>query len=123
MMIKMEELQDMKPGLGKLAMQSGLSVKTSFNISRVIRQIASGIDLLDEQHRRLVLKYAGVTPEPDEKGMVSVLPEHKNAYAKDIAELMVLEVEFDIEPISISDLEGATMTPADFLLLGPIIKE
>src|SRR5262249_22232382 len=88
-----------KPALEKL-LNNDLPVAVSFRLSKLIKSLNSELQHHEEERIKLVKKY-GTTNETG----VAVLPDRFQEFVKDMDSLNGLEVNLDIKPVSIEDLD------------------
>jgi hypothetical protein len=119
MQLTIGTILDAQPVLGKLV-NLPLPVKSAYWIARLAEHVSREFQVAEQKRVELIKTHGG---DPDEKGNVSVKPESLNAFLADFAELCGIEVEVDCKPISLESLESASLTPADFLALGPLVVE
>src|SRR5690606_21842484 len=108
MRIKVEELVASLQPL-KTLFNKEVPVGIGFHLSKTIKTIEDNIKFYDESRNNLIKKYG----EELDDGSFNMPIESKDDFQKEFRGLLDSEVEINAEPISISKLEGITMTPAD----------
>lgn len=106
MKLTIKEILEASPILKKIT-SFPLSAKVSYNIVRNMRKIEHEIKPFEESRLQLVHKYG----KESEDGKISVTEENLENFYRDVASLLEEEVEVDIRPIKIDQLEEVKLTP------------
>jgi len=109
----------------KKILEKELPIKTSIEISKLIKKLEEEIEIFNENLKRIEEKYV----PKDENGNVIYIDEEKGTYRptdpekrmKEINELYELEVEIPIEKIKIKIDDNFKISPKDIMLLREFI--
>jgi len=118
MKLKIKEVLEASAVLQKITSFS-LPAKVSYNIMRNMKKIEHEIKPFEESRLQLVHKYG----KQSEDGKVSVTEENLQDFYKDVASLLDEDVEVDIRPIKIEQLEGIKLTPSEIQFIDFIIEK
>ena len=103
MKIKLGELKSIEESLKKLITMS-LPIRIAYNLSKTLKKVSDELALFEEQKNNLIRKYGS---EDEEKKVIEVKdPEKMVNFAKEINELLGVEMDLEFTPIDISLLEG-----------------
>lgn len=119
-------LSDNAEALSELS-QKELPVKVSYAIAKNMTKIQSELKVYNEQRGKLVDKYA----DKDEQGKTKMIgqnqiliqPENVENWAKDINDLLDIEIELDIHQFPLALLDNSSMKPAEFMAIDYMIEE
>lgn len=120
MEIKVIDLYQIVDKIGVL-LGADLPIASAFKVHRISKIMDSELKDVEELRLKIVDKYK--ESENKETGEIQLKKELLKDYQKDIEELFDQVVEVDIKPVSLSELEGVTLTPSDFGALETIIIE
>jgi hypothetical protein len=120
MKIRLIEIKMIESSINKL-METNLPVKTAYRLSKLLKDVSSELQTLEENRVRLVRKYADVKEDTPEQE-VKVPKDKVEPFQNEFNELLQTEVEIKFDPVSISDLEEVRLTPIDILRLENIIS-
>lgn len=109
MKIKLKEIINQADNIGKLS-EMKLPIKASYRINRIISKILPDIKQYNEK-RLEVIKELGIADEKNPE-VYNVPKEKLPEFTKQIEELLSIEVEIDLEPISIIELGEINIEPA-----------
>jgi hypothetical protein len=118
MKLTIQQILEAAPVLKKVT-SFPLSAKVSYNIMRNMRKIEHEIKPFEESRLQLVRKYG----HPGEDGRTSVLDENLELFYKDIASLLEEDIEVDIRPIKIDQLEEVKLTPNEIQFIDFIFEK
>jgi predicted nucleic acid-binding Zn-ribbon protein len=96
-----------------------LPIVAGFKINKLIKEINKDLQNFEEQRNKLIEKLG----EKKEDGATEVLPERYREFQEEMVQLLELVVEVNVEPLSISDLKDASITPVELALLEKFIVE
>ena len=116
MTFKLFELRNMAPSLRHLADQA-LPLKISYRLSKFIKKVTEELSSIEQQRIKLVNQFG---EKDEEKGITTVSPEKEPEFQKIFTDLLNENVEIDIDPIKISDIENVKLSVADILNLDKI---
>lgn len=108
--IKLSDAVNGVEGLNKLV-EAKLPIKASYWVSRIIKKLATDIELYNEK-RNALLKELGTAGEEIE-GKVNYTFEGDNGkkFTEQIMTLLGVEIELDFNKIKIDDIGDATIEP------------
>ena len=115
MNVKLGELKLAEKSLQEIG-ELKLPPKSSIHIARMARKVKNELNTLEEQRQKLV-KDIGVT---DESGNVKVPDEKMGEFIERMNEMMSVEVEVDVTPITEDMLGTVEVKPNDLMKLGPL---
>jgi hypothetical protein len=117
--ITLSELKGMEIPLTKL-LEQHLPVKTSFRLSKVLREISKEIQDLEDQREKLIRQFG----EVDGSSISIKDPAKLLAFQQEFGDLLKEEVEFDYSPISIESLgENVNLTVAEITVLSVLFTD
>ena len=119
-MIKMSlvEVKNAETALNKV-LSSQLDIKTSYNLGKIVKKLNEELTNLESIRIKLVDKYGTV----NEKGEKNVEKDNLKEFYREYGEALKIEVEFDINKISIDKLSDIKLTPIEVSSLISIIEE
>ena len=119
-MIKMSlvEVKNAETALNKV-LSSQLDIKTSYNLGKIVKKLNEELTNLESIRIKLVGKYGTV----NEKGEKNVEKDNLKEFYREYGEALKIEVEFDINKISIDKLSDIKLTPIEVSSLISIIEE
>lgn len=118
MKLTIKQVIEAAPVLKKITSFS-MPAKASYNIMRNMRKIEQEIKPFEESRLQLVHKYGKET----EPGKVTVAEENLEAFYKDVASLLDEEIEVDIRPVKIDQLNEVKLTPNEMQFIDFIIDK
>ena len=101
--MKIRKLVEATPALREIANQR-LPMKTLYRVTRLIRKIRPQLDFYDEQYQKLIMEYC----TEDEGGFLLPVGS-KTDFENALNELFDLDVEVNIEPVSIPENEAENL--------------
>lgn len=101
--MKIRKLVEATPALREIANQR-LPMKTLYRVTRLIREIQPHLDFYDEQYQKLIMEYC----TEDEGGFLLPVGS-KTDFENALNELFDLDVEVNIEPVSIPENEAENL--------------
>jgi hypothetical protein len=108
MKIKAIDVMNMRAALGVLS-QTKLPAKISYRVGRGLNKVQSAINVINkEQHQ--YYKTHGILNE--DKTQYMIPPGKEAEFQIEVQRLMDEEIEIDLHPICITDLEGISIEPA-----------
>lgn len=123
MKIYLGELENIIGSMREI-IEKEMPIKTSFKFSKAIKKLDEEAQLYDEKRSQLIQKFAQKNESGEiiqEEGKVTInnMPE----FQKEITELNSIEVNLDIEKISINDLGDIDISPKTLLMLDKILED
>jgi len=127
MKIKLGELNIVLESLNKL-IDKEISIKTSYKISKLIKQLVNEYDIFEEKRMKLINKYAekdeiGNVRVDKENNSVFILDNNKEKFNKEINELVNIKVEIIVEKVRLDDLGDIMVSPRDLFNLDFLFEE
>lgn len=105
------------PVLSKM-MTKELSPVTSFKFVKLVKAINSEIEIFNGERVKLLEKYGKKNEENDS---YEILDENKDAFNKDISELLALEVDIVTDKINLSR-ESVKISPSDMMAIEEFVE-
>lgn len=99
-----------------------LPTKTSYRFAKLAKKIQAELKDFDEARQTLIASCNGILSEDGQQFVFA--PTDAPAFAKGMTEL--LEETFDLDPVwpmPLDDLGPVDLSPADLLILDPLINE
>ncbi len=120
MQFKLLEVLEMKESLSNIISQP-LPIKVSFKMSKIIKAIDEELEIYNNKNNDLIRKYG----EETEDGKIKVSDDNRESYFKEYKELLDVDIEIQLDPISVNDLgDNLAIKPIDlYKLSGKIIIE
>lgn len=123
------ELLDAETALAALE-QLQLPVKTAYHVAKLTRLVTVETKLFKEQRDKLIKELGADRPTTDAEQRngagpttTQVTPEHWDTYVARVNELGEESVEIAWRPLTLAQLDGATVRPADLRRLGPLLAD
>lgn len=105
------------PVLSKI-MNKELSPVTSFKLVKLVKAINNEIEVFNSERVKLLEKYG----TKDKENNNYIIPdENKDTFAKDISELLALEVDISADKINLSN-ESIKISPADMMAIEEFVE-
>lgn len=101
--MKIRKLVEATPALREIANQR-LPMKTLYRVTRLIREIQPQLDFYDEQYQKLIMEYC-----TEDEGAFLLPVGSKTDFENALNELFDLDVEVNIEPVSIPENEAENL--------------
>lgn len=123
MKIELAELENIIVG-GKEIIEKELPIKTSFRISRTLKKVQEEYEIYDEKRKSIISKFSKKDKDGkiiENEGKVTI--ENTSMFQKEINELDSIEIELDIEKISINDLGEIDISPKALILLDSVLED
>lgn len=98
-----------------------LPIKTAYWIGKKYRKIEPEMVDYEKKHNELVQKYG--KPIENMPGKIGVTSENMEIFKKEIAELGMIMISLDFDPIKLADIERVRLTGRDFALMEKFIEE
>lgn len=127
MTLKMSEIVSLKGTCENLKEQKA-SVKTAYKISKALTAIEKEFEFYQNKFSEIIAEFS----EKDENGQpilindgtgVKIAPENREETQKRLIELENVDVELNIKPLSLDELEGLEISISDMQNLSSIIEE
>lgn len=101
--------------------------KTAYSVSKLVRRIRNELRVAAEHHKEIIMPFvekdeAGKA-KTDERGGVTIAPEKKAEWDEKLQQFLDHEVEFDVDPIKVTELGAIKLSPNDILALEPIFDK
>lgn len=114
-----KDIMDSVEVLKKL-MEKDLKAKTSYKISRLVREVEKELNEINKTYQGIVTKYG----EPSEENSDQYMVKEGNIeeYNKEINEFLMSEVELNVNKIPIEELENENFTPTEIIKLEPFME-
>jgi hypothetical protein len=109
MEVKLLDLVQSENVLATIA-QSRFNLKTTYNLTKLIRVVAPEIKNFQEAR----LKYFEQYGEVKEDGSMEIKPEHSEMFKKEIAELLEGIVNIPVNHFTFEEFKDLSITPNDF---------
>ena len=119
MKFKLAEIRALEGSLSKLNNKE-LPVKIAYGLGKLLKKVSEELVSIEEHRVKLVKKYS--TGE-DSEGNFEVPKDKEEDFKREFSELLMAEVDFNFDPISISELGDITLTPIDMIRLDKLLKE
>lgn len=117
MKITLRELLQIDGALGRV-LEAPLPIKTAFKFRRLVKLLRTDVQALEETRKMLIERYS-----VEEGGRRRLIDDSKEEFEQEYQELMDQEIEFDFEPVSISELSGLSLSAKEAFDLERFIKE
>ena len=98
-----------------------LPIKTAYWIGKKYRKIEPEMVDYEKKHNELVQKYG--KPIENMPGKIGVTSENMEIFKKEIAELGMIMISLDFDPIKLADIERVRLTGRDFALMEKFVEE
>lgn len=116
MKLKLGELVQAKDGLVQLS-QKELPIKSAYKISRILKAASSELENYEEQRTKLIKKLG-----KEEGGNISVPPEKKEEFIKELEGLLEVEVDINAEKIDVKEFGNISISPGVLVKLDPFFE-
>ena len=111
------QIWNVTPALDMLV-QKELPARTQYMLSRMLKKLAGEYEQIREQLIKVEEKHG---EKNEHTGKLNIT--NQEAYQKEVEELMTQEVELDLYPIKIDDLDGIKLKGTDMMALEVLIDE
>jgi hypothetical protein len=125
--LTLRALLDAHPALTRLATDK-LPVKLAYSVARMVKVTQGEVDEFLTQRNALVRQYglaraplSDLERQTHGAEVIEVMPEHLEAYRRDIDALTSVEVTIPRDPLVLDDVDK--IAAADLLALGPLVYE
>jgi len=115
----LKEIIDSMPALTELKANKDILVKTSFEISLLIKKIDGILKTFEESRKELFEKYG----EKNQDGSINILKENISILENALKEVLEVDVSFEYTPIKLNDLGDIKISPDALYRLSWLIKE
>jgi hypothetical protein len=105
---QIEELVIKTGSLSKV-MLTDFPLVVSWKLSRIYKQLTEEYKTLFEVRKSAYLKYG----EDAGDGLIKIKPEFNEAFSKEFNDLNNKTIEFDFETVTLKELSGVNLSPAD----------
>lgn len=121
MKLTLAEIRWMQRGLATIT-QISLPIRVSYRLSKLLNFCNEEMTIVEKSREGLIRKYGA--ENPDKPGELQVSHENETKFREEFAQLLLEEVEFEFEPISISSFgEDVKIAPAEIASLSKILVE
>jgi len=97
-----------------------LAAKVAVHVSRIVRFVGPEIALFKSKRLELYQKFGTLS---DDGKMITLKPEHHEEFNVAVTELAGVEVVIPHDPLTVDDLADQSITSADIMVLGVLIKD
>ena len=122
--VTLKDILDGQETLQKLS-GSELPGRTAFQIGRLLKKLETVLTEYNDTRIKLLEKYANRTEdgnfELNDKNEYQFTQENIEIYIKEINNLISEEIEIDVMPIRLEDIENLTFTPSEMAILEPFM--
>jgi hypothetical protein len=101
MKLRLLDIKNLEVPLSNLINQR-LPLKTSFKLSKVIKEISDNLQLVEEQRQKLIKEYGELNEE--DQSITITDPEKLATFQNEYNEFLKDEIDLNYEPISIEEL-------------------
>lgn len=101
-------------------LQQELGIKSGYHVARLAGKLQQELLVAEEARKALVMRHCG---PPDDDGAVRVLPENLQKFQEEYVSLASAEIEVVWQPMTLEMLERASLSPSDFIALGPLVAD
>lgn len=124
--IKLFEISKILESIYKI-LDKDLPIKCAYSLSKLTKMIIAENQTLEENRIKLLERYGEKDNsnklKVNENGTVSIMKEHIDTFQEQYNELMNIEVEIDVNSVSIESLGDINVSPKDLLVLDRFIKD
>lgn len=103
-----------------------LKAKTAYQVMRLAKAIEEEYNLFNQSRMDLIEKYGEKNPDnslmTDEKNNYIIKKEQIQIFSEEYEEVLNAPIVLNVEPISIDDLQDATLTANDMIELEKFLK-
>ncbi len=121
MKLKLSQLVNSSQAFSRLMSQPMRAVK-SFALSKVARQIEPDLKAYDEQRIKLLKEYGKLRDESGQQYEFDT-PRQAQEFVAELNALLEQDVELDVKPILLADLDKIEISAVDILTLGWLIVD
>jgi len=119
MIVTLEEILNASEGLKKI-LSADLPIKLAYRLGKYVKILNKELTNYEERRMDLIKKYG----EPNDNGSeYKIKPENADKVMKDMMELHSIEVDLDVIPIKLSEIENVKLSPIDISNLDKFIKK
>lgn len=114
MKVTLETLKKYERGFTMLASTDMANHKTAYRIGRNLRKMEPDLKALEQKRIELAKKHGATVTE-------GVPPANQEDFQKEYEELTTLEVDVDLQPLDPKMLDGVSVKPLIYALLGDML--
>jgi len=118
MKMKLVDIKNAEEPLKKI-MNKELNIKAAYKVSKVLKIVNSEMTAIEQSRVKLVHKYQ----EKQEDGSIRVASGKEQQFMNEFVEFLQTDIDIDFVPISIDDLDGISLTPADMIGIDKFIAK
>ena len=111
----------------KELMSKPLKSRVAYKVARLAREVENEYRLYDEKRVDLIKKFANHDENGelvvDEEGSFSVADENVAEFRKELMELMDVEIELNVDKVSLDELDGCDFTPNEMANIMVFVEE
>lgn len=104
-----------------------MRAKTAFKIARIVHAIESELESFNKARQNLLKKYGEKDSDGklviNEEGNYIIIPDKIDYYNNEIKELLTTNIQLNIEPIELNELEQLEFTPTFAYQIEKYIKK
>ena len=122
--VELQNLLDSMPIFQELISQK-LAARTACKVNKIVKAINKEYEIFDETRRSIIDKY-GERDEngeikSDENGNLQIKKDQTDKFVQELQGLLTTEVELNVSPLYIEEIEDATFTPAQIDIMSAFI--
>ena len=122
--VELQNLLDSMPIFQELISQK-LAARTAFKVNKIVKAINKEYELFDETRRTIIEKYGDRDEngeiKSDENGNLQIKKDQTDEFVHELQELLTTEIELNVSPLFIEEIEDATFTPAQMDIMSAVI--
>lgn len=122
--VELQNLLDSMPIFQELISQK-LAARTAFKVNKIVKAINKEYELFDETRRTIIEKYGDRDEngeiKSDENGNLQIKKDQTDEFVHELQELLTTEIELNVSPLFIEEIEDATFTPAQMDIMSVFI--
>ncbi len=115
------QLADAEPALARLA-AAPLPIAAAYRVAKVSRAVAEELKYFHEQRNTLVRDHGTPVDGTDEIRVLQT-SDKWGTFVDRVRELAAVPVTLTIAPLDLTTIPDLRMSPADLLLLGPLVAD
>lgn len=116
--LKMIELINSIEALREINSQV-LPMRAAFQLARISREVQKEYDTFETARKKLLETYG----TKEENGNYKISKENVEDFNNEINDLLQIDIQLNIEPVVLEDLEDINISPQNILYLEKFIKE
>ena len=125
-MLTLEQVANSRSVLKTLAEKS-LNARLAYKVGKIILEVEQENQMLQEARMKIIQNYGEKNEDGSLKqsteGQITIPAESVEAAQKELNDLLATNVELNVLPLTMEDLESYSFSPSDMILLMPFIEE